>query len=218
MDQMTKEAIRYLGYGKHAVDEKTLALISDSFRNLEKAADRRSIYRIFDFQQTEDVGLRIGEVKIQSRSLSRNLKGCSQIVLFGATLGTAVDRLITRTSLTDMAAAVVLQACAAAMLEEYCDECQAAIGRKLKEEGLYLRPRFSPGYGDFDIRFQESLMRMLDCAKMIGLTMTDSYMMTPTKSVTAVIGASRTKENCHIKGCEVCDKKDCIYRRDVPVT
>ncbi|MBU3875765.1 Vitamin B12 dependent methionine synthase activation subunit [Faecalicatena sp. AGMB00832] len=218
MDQMTKEAIRYLGYGKHAVDEKTLALISDSFRNLEDAADKRSIYRIFDFQQIADDRLKIGETEVQSKSLGRNLRGCSGIVLFGATLGTAVDRLITRTSLTDMAAAVVLQACAAAVLEEYCDECQAEIGRILGQEGLYLRPRFSPGYGDFDICFQEPLMRMLDCAKTIGLTMTDSYMMTPTKSVTAVIGASKTKENCHTKGCEVCDKKDCIYRRNVPVT
>ena len=57
-------------------------------------------------------------------------------------------------------------------------------------------------------------MRMLDCAKTIGLTMTDSYMMTPTKSVTALIGVSLTEENCHIKGCESCGKKDCAYRRD----
>jgi hypothetical protein len=55
---------------------------------------------------------------------------------------------------------------------------------------------------------------MLDTAKKIGLTMTDSYMLTPTKSVTAIIGISDTQEKCHIKGCEVCEKKDCIYRRN----
>ena len=76
-----------------------------------------------------------------------------------------------------------------------------------------LRPRFSPGYGDFDIRYQKSIMRMLDCAKNIGLTMTDSYMMTPTKSVTAVIGASPVKERCPIAGCEACARTDCAYRR-----
>lgn len=213
MDYMTKEAIRYLGYGKHAVDERTLALISDSFRNLEETAGRKSIYRIFDFNQTADDKFTIGRAVIQSSSLGRNLKGCRKIILFGATLGTGVDRLITRTSLTDMAGAVVLQACAAALLEEYCDKCQTEIGRQLEGEGLHLRPRFSPGYGDFDIQFQAPLMQMLDCAKTIGLTMTDSYMMTPTKSVTAVIGVSDTAEKCHIKGCEVCEKIDCIYRR-----
>ena len=144
---------------------------------------------------------------MKSRSLGRNLKQCEKLILFGATLGTGADRLITRASLTDMAKAVVLQACAAAMLEEYCDACQREIAKQQEKEGWYLRPRFSPGYGDFDIQYQKPLMQMLDCAKTIGLTMTDSFMMTPTKSVTAVIGMSRIKERCPIQGCEICEKR-----------
>lgn len=121
--------------------------------------------------------------------------------------------LLRKYALTDMARVVTLQACAAAMLEEYLDECQQSIGKELEKDRLYLRPRFSPGYGDFPIEHQEMILRMLDTAKTIGLTMTDSSMLTPTKSVTAVIGVSRSKEPCHMKGCEACEKKDCIYRR-----
>ena len=193
MERRIKEAVRYLGYGRNAADERTLALIEDAL--------------------TEDGRIIIGNMEIRSTSLGRNLKGCTKAVLFGATLGAGVDRLIRRVSLTDMARAVILQACAAALLEEYCDEEQLKIGAELEKEGLYLRPRFSPGYGDFDIRYQEPLMRMLDCAKTIGLTMTDSCMMTPTKSVTALIGASPVKERCPVQGCEACGKKDCEYRR-----
>lgn len=131
-----------------------------------------------------------------------------------ATLGTSVDILMKRYSLTDMAKSVVLQACAAAYLEEYCDDLQLSIGEELKAQNEWLRPRFSPGYGDFDIHHQDDILRMLDTAKKIGLTMTDSYMLTPTKSVTAIIGISDTQEKCHIKGCEACEKKDCIYRRN----
>ena len=134
MDDMTKEAIRYLGYGKHAVDERTLALISDSFRNLEETAGRKSIYRIFDFNQTADDEFTIGTSAIQSSSLGRNLKGCRKVILFGATLGAGVDRLITRASVTNMAGAVVLQACAAALLEEYCDRLRLAW--KWKKKGF----------------------------------------------------------------------------------
>ena len=83
------------------------------------------------------------------------------------------------------------------------------------KEGYYLRPRFSPGYGDFSIEHQYYITRMIDSAKTIGLTITDSLMMTPTKSVTAVIGLSTSEENCHRQGCEACSKKDCIYRSDV---
>ncbi|HJA67501.1 Vitamin B12 dependent methionine synthase activation subunit [Lachnoclostridium sp. An169] len=213
MEKRIKEAVRYLGFGKNAADERTLSLIGEAFADLEKEADPRFVCRFFDITHEADGKIRIGTLKISSRSLERNLKGCGKIVLFGATLGPGVDRLITRTSVMDMAKAVIVQACAAAMLEEYCDSRQLEIGEELEREGEYLRPRFSPGYGDFDIHYQEPLMRMLDCAKTIGLTMTDSYMMSPSKSVTAVIGVSRTQERCPVEGCEACSKTDCEYRR-----
>ncbi len=54
---------------------------------------------------------------------------------------------------------------------------------------------------------------MADTARRIGLTMTDGSMLMPTKSVTALIGLGRENENCHIGGCEACDKTDCTYRR-----
>lgn len=213
MDKRMKEAIRYLGYGKNTADERTRIMIKNAFTEVEKVSGPKSICRVFAVEQSADEIIKIEKMEITSRSLSRNLKGCTKAVLFGATLGSGVDRLIRRTSLTDMSRAVIQQACAAAFLEEYCDEKQLEIGRKMEKEGLYLRPRFSPGYGDFDIHYQEPIMRMLDCAKNIGLTITDSYMMTPTKSVTAVIGASPVKERCPVAGCEACSKTDCEYRR-----
>lgn len=214
MDTRTREAVRYLGYGKHAVDEAVLALIEDSFRELEDSAAARSVYRIFELSAEETDELRIGCMNIKSRSLGKNMKGCCEAAVLGATLGSRVDLLIKRYSVTDMAKAVVLQACAAAMLEEYLDQEQDRIAERLLCEGKYLRPRFSPGYGDFSIGHQKEILTMLDSAKKIGLSMTDSCMLTPTKSVTAVIGISRTKEPCHRKGCEACTKTDCIYRRN----
>ena len=153
-------------------------------------------------------------MNITSRSLGRNLKGCGSVVLFGVILGIGVDLMMKRFSLTDMAKTVVLQACAAAYLEEYLDQLQEKIGEELRQQEKWLRPRFSPGYGDFDIHHQKDILQMLDTAKTIGLTMTDSYMLTPVKSVTALIGISDSDEKCHIKGCESCGKTDCIYRRN----
>ncbi|OUP03323.1 Vitamin B12 dependent methionine synthase activation subunit [Drancourtella sp. An210] len=214
MDRKIKEAIRYLGYGSHAIDEKTLAMIESSFEELEKIVRMRFIYRIFELSHEEGNRLRIGQWEIEGKSLSKNMKGCGQVVVFAATLGTEADRLMRRYALTDMAKTVVIQACAAALLEEYCDACQDEISEQMWQEGYYLRPRFSPGYGDFDIRHQERLLGLLDAGKSIGLTMTESCMLVPTKSVTALIGASTTKTACHRQGCEVCEKTDCIYRRD----
>ncbi len=214
MDHLMREAVRYLGYGKHAVDDQTLGLLADSFGNLRILSSRKSVYRIFDLEQEDRETVRFGSLTVKSKSLGKNLRGCDKIVLFGATLGIGVDQLLSRTSKTDMAKTVVLQACAAALLEEYCDECQDRIRQEMESEGRYLRPRFSPGYGDFPIECQRDLVRMLDCAKSIGLTLTESCMMAPSKSVTAVIGAGRAAVRCHRQGCESCEKLDCIYRRD----
>lgn len=158
MEKCFQEAVRYLGYGKNPVDEATSRLVEKGFLELEKVSALRSVFRIFEMNRIDEEKVAIGTLQISSKSLARNLNHCEKAVLFGATLGTGVDRLIARTSLTDMANAVVLQACAAAMLEEFCDEKQFEIGEELEKEGLYLRPRFSPGYGDFDIGFQKSFM------------------------------------------------------------
>lgn len=212
MDIRTKEAVRYLGYGRHAIDERTLELIQDSFRELDQVADARFVYRIFEIIEQNENELTIGNLKIQSKNLAKNLKGCKQVIIFGATLGTGVDLLMKRYSVSDMTKAVVLQACAAAVLEEYCDTIQKEIAKEL-DAGLYLRPRFSPGYGDFSILHQKELLQMLEAPKKIGLTLTEGYMLTPTKSVTALLGMSKDAKECDIKGCEACTKEDCIYRR-----
>ena len=212
MDIRTREAVRYLGYGRHAIDERTLTRIQESFQELDQVSDARFVYRIFEISKADENGLTIGNLEIKSRNLAKNLKKCQEAVLFGATLGARVDMLMKKYSVTDMSKTVVLQACAAAELEEYCDEMQKQIAIKLGE-GLYLRPRFSPGYGDFSILHQRDVLQMLEAQKKIGLTLTEGYMLTPTKSVTAVIGISREKQPCHIKGCEECEKVDCAYRR-----
>ncbi len=213
MDRRTKEAVRYLGYGNHAVDDGTLALIRDSFDELDQTAGRRIVYRIFDVLFQSGGCMEIGGFPVTSKDLGKNLRGCESVVVLGATLGPETDLLMRRYSLTDMAKTVVLQACGAAMLEEYLDEQQEEIRQEAAKQGLYVRPRFSPGYGDLSIRYQEMILRMLDAPKRIGLSMTDGNMLTPTKSVTALMGLSRQNIACHIRGCEACNKTDCMFRR-----
>lgn len=212
MDIRTREAVRYLGYGKHAIDERTSELIQSSFNELEQVSDAKFIYRIFEISELDSNELKIGTLKVQSKNLYKNLHRCHAVVVLCATLGTNVDLLMKRYAITDIAKAAVLQACAAALLEEYCDNIQKQIAIDLAE-GEYLRPRFSPGYGDFSILHQKELLQMLDATKRIGLSITDGHMLTPTKSITAVIGISYEKTDCHTSGCEVCSKTDCTYRR-----
>ena len=205
MDIRTREAVRYLGYGHHAIDERTLELIQESFRELDGCSSERFVYRIFEISIEDSNRIHLDHLVIISKNLCKNLSGCKEALMFAATLGADVDRLIKKYTVKDMSKAVVLQACAAAKLEEYCDQIQQELG--------YKRPRFSPGYGDFSLEHQKDILTMLDSAKKIGLSMTEASMLVPTKSVTAIIGIGNIDEKCHRKGCEICGKADCAFRR-----
>ena len=212
-DIRVREAVRYLGYGRKEVDEQTLELIREAFAALEETAAKRIVWQRRPVTFPEDDRVETEGMKIHSHGLAKNLKGCGEMILVAATLGTQIDLLLRKYNRTDMTRAVVMQACAAAELEEYLDQWQDEMKEKLGEEGLYPRPRFSPGYGDFSIQHQKELLSLLDAPKRIGLTMTEGCMLTPTKSVTAVMGLSREKFPCHRQGCEACGKTDCAYRR-----
>lgn len=123
---------------------------------------------------------------ILSHHLYLNLKGCSKVVLFAATLGPQVDAMIRRYTKLDSAKAAVLQAIGSMFAEIFVDEVNSTIAKEFS--GYKLHPRFSPGYGDVPLSVQSIFFSLLSCTQKIGLTLTDSLVMAPEKSVTAFIG------------------------------
>ena len=209
-----KEVRRYLGLGPEAADAALEARLRDSGAALTAAARPRSVWRRFPLELGEGRVFCAG-MDIASAHLRRHLEGCTGAVLLAATLGAETDRLLRRAAVTDMSRAVLLQACAAALLEGYCDQCCQEMGAQAAGEGLYLRPRFSPGYGDFSISFQRPLLEALEAPKRIGLAATGAMMLTPTKSVTAVVGLSPDRRYVRPGGCGncgSCPRTGCPYR------
>lgn len=178
------EILRYMRTNSKTRDEKILALVDRAIAEIENSVTSKSLYRIFDCTVTDDE-LIIGNYHFKSKRLAKNLEGCKRVVLFGATLGTECDRLIKIASATDMAKAMALQAAAAAKIEEVCDALEDTIK---KEHHISLRQRYSPGYFDLDIKEQKKVFELIEITKRIGLTLTDTFEMVPTKSVTAFIG------------------------------
>lgn len=209
-----KEVYRYMGLRGQAPDEELQRITEECIQELYKVAEPKYIYGFFPLQQLSAAELDFGFMQVTSANLSKNLQDCEQAAVMAATLGAEVDRLLHRYEVTAIARCVVLQAAAAALIESVCDVCQEEISRAAGEKGYFLRPRFSPGYGDFDIGNQKSVIDVLQAPKRIGLTLTDSCMMVPTKSVTAVIGLSRKAVKCHREGCESCTMEQCAYRRN----
>ena len=129
-----------------------------------------------------------------------------------ATLGAEADRLIRVSQISDMPRAVVIDALASAMTEQVCAEVDRLLAEQM--EGCYFTYRFSPGYGDYPIELQREFLRFLDAPRKIGLTVTESFLLTPAKSVTAVAGISGEPVPRGRRGCAVCSLRDtCAYRR-----
>ena len=124
--------------------------------------------------------------------------------------GSTADRRLRRFSALDLPRAAVWQAGCAAYLEEYIDGMEDGLRREAP--GLYLRPRFSPGYGDLDISHQRAMFDLLELEKRLGLSLTQTQMMLPEKSVTAIAGLSDVP-GARVGDCAACAKTDCPNRR-----
>lgn len=208
-----KEIFRYLGYRNHPADERTEKLVEECLKLLEKESAPAHRSLVFPLVLEGNGNIDGGCFHTKSRNLEKNLKDCDQIMVFAATLGTGADYLIHRYNRIEMSRAVIFQAAAAAMIEAYCNELCRKWKEEYEAEGWYVRPRFSPGYGDFSLECQKDLLGALEAGKYTGIHLTDSLLMVPSKSVTAVMGMSRMPGDCEIGGCEACEKKDCLYRR-----
>jgi cobalamin-dependent methionine synthase I len=123
---------------------------------------------------------------LQGSDIKTHLNGCDEVIILAATLGLQVDELIRRTESSNMAEAVVLDALASEAIEQLCDTAEKEI--QLSTINCQLSTRFSPGYGDFPLEVQGELLKLLGAKKKIGLYVSESNLLIPRKSVTAVIG------------------------------
>lgn len=147
---------------------------------------------------------------VKSDDLAKNLSGCSKALFFGATVGIEIDRYINKYKNISPVKALIAQAYGAERIESLCD----AFCKDVKSKH-FTKPRFSPGYGDLPVLFQKEIFRILDCSRKIGLTLNESLIMTPSKSVTAIIGISDSPCSKENQGCGECNKKDCEFRRSL---
>lgn len=150
-----------------------------------------------------------GVCGVKSKDLARNLDGCAEAVVFAATIGVGIDRLIAKYNVLSPAKALMFDALGTERIEALCDLFCRDLSKEYQKS---LKPRFSPGYGDLDLSFQKEIFSVLNCRKHIGLTMTESLMMSPSKSVTAIVGLSEKKCEKTSRKCELCGNTECAFR------
>ena len=204
-----EEALRYLGAGD--ADDELRRAMADTAKELEARITPRWIWRIFPLEK-EPLRLQGSEVALPGNLARRMLADCGQAALMACTLGAEFDRMMRAAQARDMARAVMLDACGSALVEAGCDAAEREIAGRMP--GLYLTDRFSPGYGDLPLETQRGLCAALDVARRLGVSLTESCLMNPQKTVTAVIGLADRPQMARIRGCAYCMmNKTCALRK-----
>ena len=185
-----KMACRFMGC-KEPLSEALGELYEECLELYMQSADLKAVIRetAVSFEGDDITVFDFGTVK--SESLRKNLEGCKKAFVFAATAGGEIDRTMKRLSLSSEAESMVYSCIASSGVECWCDYINERLGEKYS-----LKPRFSPGYGGVSLEIQKNIFDFLDVRRKIGVSLTDSLMMVPVKSVTAIIGIIESDIDC----------------------
>ena len=205
------ETARYLGYNKaNPPDEQVMGMIKVACKELFGVIAPKAVFDSFDLVVEKGKGrcesdnqkeleqlenkhepgkskISFADVVFYSESLGINLRDCRQVFLVAVTIGSQVDALIRRTQALDSVKASIMQAAGAMFAEKTIELINAQIKDLAASQNKKCKPRFSPGYGDVPLTIQKDFFRLLPCSK-IGLSLMDTLIMSPEKSITAFIG------------------------------
>ncbi len=188
LDISMREVKRYLGYARVALDDGDEEMVTGAIERVRPLLAPKACYCRYSLSLSAPDTVVLPYGSVQSSHLYGNLEGCSEVWIFAATIGAAFDRQLARESLRSMTEAALMQAVGAAAIEAVCDGLNEELIRVVAEEGKECVRRYSPGYGNFALENQKGVFALLNPAKRIGLSLTDSLLMKPEKSVTALIG------------------------------
>ena len=196
------EVLRYLGVKEDPGGETARAAAEEADKLL-RAVRPRYVYRLFPIERgVEGVILKGSGVVLPGDMAASVLEKCREAALLACTLGAGFETMLRAAQVRDMARAVILDACGSVLVEAGCDLAEREIAARCP--GKYLTDRFSPGYGDLPLSIQEAVCSVLDAQKRLGIQVTESSLMNPTKSVTAVLGLADMPQPARIRGCAYC--------------
>lgn len=213
-----EEVLRYLEYKGQDIDNNLIEIIEEC-RNITKdKISPKYTFRVYSINQKCKGIIEIEGTNLilESKDLYEVLKDCNKCILMAATLGINIEKDIKKYSYTELTKAIIIDSCATTAIEEVCNKVQNEIENNILNKGQYLTSRYSPGYGDLAIEKNTEILTILNGQKEIGLTINNSGIMIPRKSVIAIIGISNKNIKQSKEACSNCKNKSiCKFKKGV---
>ncbi len=198
--------MRYLGHKGQDVTPELERRIDAMCELCDEVAQPACVMQTFDASRLP--------LDLPGKDIAEHLSDAREVVFFAVTLGHGVDRELRKLAATDSLGQVVFDAAATAAIEREANRVEAKVRMDAAQRGLYCSWRFSPGYGDLPLDVQPAILRILNATRRLGITLTPSYLMIPTKSVTAIVGVHPTPQPGLASCCAVCNLSEfCELRK-----
>lgn len=206
-----EEVLRYLGHHGQSIPQSLQQRLDKAFEDCKRLARPRASIRFFDIEKhdqeadgTPIVYLKDSSLELRGTSIDTHLQGACQVGVFATTIGMAVDQELRKLALTNQLGELLFDATANAMVERSADAAETRIVEYAAKKNLYTNYRFSPGYGDLPMETQPALLAALDAQRRLGITLASTMLMSPIKSVTAIIGIFDTPQPSSHASCANC--------------
>jgi len=184
-----EEVLRYLGYQGTEIPPQTDRLINGCILEMKGLVRPTYCYRRYRmWEATEGIYLEESAICLTGDAIRRHLAGCKEVYLLCATVGMYVDKNIRLKMVMEPAAGAVLDSCGSVAVERVVEAVQQEIEKEVAAEGKSITGRFSPGYGDLPLTIQRDLAEELDVYRKLGVSVGENLMLSPSKSITAIIG------------------------------
>ena len=213
MEQLVNEALRYLGV-RGPANEALRSRMTSLAAEVSSRIIPRHIWRVLPLRNGNQ-GILLGNLLLPGRSAAGMLAESRTCALMVCTLGAAFDAWLRQLQARDMSRAVMLDALGSALIESACDKVETEIAGRFPKH--YLTDRFSPGYGDLPLALQPELLSAAE-AQRIGVTVSEACLMSPLKSVTALIGIADAPQAARIRGCAYCTMNQTCTLRKAGIT
>jgi hypothetical protein len=211
-----QEVLSHIGYAdEYQPSARILSLVNDYIENYHDLIAPSYSYTIRDIVLVEGADTIIeGSITFESKVIEQLLKRCEKVAVFALTIGNHLEEMVAYLAENGLVLqATVLDAIGSGAAEKLADYVEDRIRRLASIEGLVASQRFSPGYCDWEVSQQKMVFEALK-GDTAGISLTDSLLMIPRKSVSGIIGIGLPNHNIeNYNPCHTCNKKDCPGRR-----
>ncbi len=208
------EIVTALGYTKGTIPPHFEEMIDDILFRLPEYCEIQAGYRLLDVKKTEDRndGLIIGNKFFRLQKIvTSQLRKSEKAALFVCTIGRAMETWAKKLFADgDATLGYMVDIVASVTEEQTTDVLHDHIEKQMRLQGLKITNRYSPGYCDWSVSEQQLLFSFFP-ANFCGITLTESSLMVPIKSVSGIIGVGKAVKRVDYT-CDTCGMKDCTYR------